>query len=32
VGHILEETREPMAEEIWHRVDEEASAHLKPKK
>ena len=31
VGHILEETREPMAEEIWHRVDEEASAHLKPK-
>jgi citrate synthase len=32
VGHILEETREPMAEEIWHRVDEEASAHLKPNK
>jgi citrate synthase len=32
VGHILEETREPMAEEIWHRVDEEASAHLKPRK
>jgi citrate synthase len=32
VGHILEETREPMAEEIWHRVDDEASAHLKPKK
>lgn len=32
VGHILEETRDPMAEEIWHRVDEEASAHLKPKK
>ena len=32
VGHILEETREPMAEEIWLRVDEEASAHLKPKK
>jgi citrate synthase len=32
VGHILEETREPMAEEIWHRVDEEASAHFRPKK
>ena len=32
VGHILEETREPMAEEIWTRVDDEASAHLKPKK
>jgi citrate synthase len=32
VGHILEETREPMATEIWERVDEEASAHLKPKK
>lgn len=32
VGHILEETRDPMAREIWERVDEEASAHLKPKK
>ena len=32
VGHILEETREPMAQELWERVDEEASAHLKPKK
>jgi citrate synthase len=32
VGHILEETREPMAEAIWHHVDEEASAHVKPKK
>jgi citrate synthase len=31
VAHILEETREPMATEIWQRVDEEASAHLKPK-
>jgi citrate synthase len=31
VGHLLEETREPMAEEIWLRVDEEASEHLKPK-
>jgi citrate synthase len=25
VGHILEEWQEPMALEIWHRVDEEAS-------
>jgi len=32
VGHILEETRDPMATEIWERVDEESSAHLKPKK
>ena len=32
VGHILEEARAPMAEEIWHRVDEEASAHLKAKR
>ena len=32
VGHILEESREPMAEEVWLRVEEEASAHLKPKK
>jgi citrate synthase len=32
VGHILEEAKDPMAEEIWHRVDEEASQHLKPKR
>jgi len=31
VAHILEETRDPMATEIWERVDEEASAHLKPR-
>jgi citrate synthase len=31
VGHLLEETRDPMAQEIWERVDEEASAHLKRK-
>jgi citrate synthase len=24
IAHILEETREPMASEIWRRVDEEA--------
>ena len=32
VGHILEETRQPLAEEVWRRAEEEASAHLKPKK
>jgi len=32
VGHILEEARDPMATEIWERVEEEASAHLKRKK
>ncbi len=30
VGHILEESRRPMAEEIWHRVDEMATEHLRP--
>jgi citrate synthase len=30
VGHLLEEARDPLAEEIWRRVDEEASQHLKP--
>jgi len=32
VGHILEETREPLAYEIWERIEDEASEHLKPKK
>lgn len=32
VGHLLEEARQPMAEEIWLRIEEEASAHLRPKK
>jgi len=31
VGHILEESRQPMAEQVWLQVEEEASAHLKPK-
>src|SRR6267142_3620443 len=31
VGHLLEEAREPMAEEVWYRIEEEASSHLKPK-
>ena len=29
VGHILEESRNPMAEEVWHMVDEQATAHLR---
>jgi citrate synthase len=29
VGHILEETRAPMAEEVWHRVEEESTRHIK---
>lgn len=32
VGHLLEESRQPMAEEVWFQIEEEASAHLKPKK
>jgi citrate synthase len=32
VGHILEETRNPIALEMWERAEEEASSHLKPKK
>lgn len=31
VGHLLEEAREPMAEEIWHRIEEEASPPREPK-
>jgi citrate synthase len=29
VGHILEETRAPMAEEVWHRIEEESTRHIK---
>ncbi|OGA59721.1 MAG: citryl-CoA lyase [Betaproteobacteria bacterium RIFCSPLOWO2_12_FULL_65_14] len=29
VGHILEESRAPMAEEVWHRVEEESTRHIK---
>ena len=29
VGHLLEESRQPMAEELWHQVEEQASKHLK---
>jgi citrate synthase len=31
VGHILEESREPMAEEVWHRIEEEATRHIEKK-
>ena len=30
VGHLLEESEHPMSLEIWHRVEDEASAHLRP--
>jgi citrate synthase len=30
VGHILEERTQPMAAEIWARVEDEASAHARP--
>jgi citrate synthase len=30
VGHILEESRRPMAAEIWHRIEDEATAHMRP--
>jgi citrate synthase len=29
VGHLLEEARQPMAEAVWHQVEEQASQHLK---
>lgn len=31
VGHILEESEQPLAAEIWQRTDDEAVAHLRPK-
>ena len=30
VGHILEESEQPMAVEIWKRVEDEATAHIRP--
>ncbi|MEQ1805588.1 MAG: citryl-CoA lyase [Burkholderiaceae bacterium] len=30
VGHILEESRNPIALEVWQRVEDEASAHVRP--
>lgn len=29
VAHLLEESRQPMAREIWERVEEESTAHLR---
>jgi len=29
VGHLLEESRQPMAEAVWHKIEAEASEHLK---
>jgi citrate synthase len=29
VGHLMEEAERPMAQEIWLRVEEEASAHMR---
>lgn len=31
VGHLLEESQQPMAVEIWQRVEDEASAHMREK-
>jgi len=31
VGHILEESRRPIAREVWHRVEAEASARVRGK-
>lgn len=31
VGHLLEESERPMSLEIWQRVEDEASAHLRPR-
>jgi citrate synthase len=30
VGHILEESENPMAIEIWQRIEDEASSHIRP--
>ncbi|KMO14871.1 citryl-CoA lyase [Methylobacterium platani] len=30
VGHILEEAENPMAIEIWQRIEDEASSHMRP--
>ena len=31
VGHVLEEERQPMAMELWHRIEDEATAHNRGK-
>jgi len=30
VGHILEESENPMGMELWKRVEDEATAHIRP--
>ena len=30
VGHLLEESRQPMAEAVWHQIEDQACRHLKP--
>ncbi|MEM7348379.1 MAG: citryl-CoA lyase [Chloroflexota bacterium] len=30
VGHVLEEMRTPIARDVWHRTETEATEHLKP--
>lgn len=30
VGHIVEETSRPIAAEVWHRIDAEATRHVRP--
>ena len=30
VGHVLEEMRQPIAAQIWHQTEAEATQHLKP--
>ena len=29
VGHLLEESRQPMAEAVWHQIEDQASRHLR---
>ena len=31
VGHVLEEEQQPMAMELWHRIEDEATAHTRGK-
>lgn len=31
VGHLLEESRRPIAAQVWHRIEAEATAHIRAK-
>ena len=31
VGHVLEEARQPMAQQLWHRTEDEATEHIRGK-